>query len=199
MSRLKLVLGLFLVVLIGSACEPITVSLTPTPPAYQQITLAQTFTGTDLFGGTVSVAYPQGWVQGGDANNVLLGTSETIVQTPDTDMSASDSGISITFIPASVAGLSVDIGATPSPYNILINFVKLSRNQPLTFSPIELLTLNNKPTAMTTASTESDSTAVMVVDVGTGYALIVGVADLGNLREFLPTMQAIAGGVSYTR
>ncbi|GEM_PF-6419702 len=197
---------LFIVLLSGMvvACDALPMvgipTLTP-PPSPTPVELSQTFSGRDLVGNTLTLNFPMAWAQSGNADSLLLGTSASLLDNAQVDMGLGDVGVSISMIPVSLAGLSVPEGVTPSPYNILLNFINSAQtnNPNLQFSTPEIALLGDKAAALVRVVNTSDESLTMIVDVGTGYAVVVAAADIGELASFLPTIQAIAQSITYGR
>ena len=72
-------IGLALLLLAGlSACDAFGGGEAPVPIEVGE--LSETYTGEDSFGGEISVNYPAGWVQSGDASSLILANSNNLLE-----------------------------------------------------------------------------------------------------------------------
>ncbi len=200
MKTLVLRLAALLLLVFTAACAPATPALNPTAtPDYQ---LVQTHTHTDLLGGTVMLRYPARWTAVLRDDVLLLSNDAAIAADPTLDMPAGSVALSISVIPSILAGFSVGEGQPPTPYNILMNYVTKfvqSEANPIAFAQPQLLTLGGQPAASLNGSSASDETLIIARTLadGRGYALLVTVADKGELANWQGMVTAIADTLSY--
>ena len=190
-----------LIICLLAACSNAGSSATTAPSATATtvdptIALAQTFSGENLIGDTLTVNYPEGWFQAGNTDTVLLASSEALVTGTTATIPAGEAGVSIIAFRTAFAEDMVEGDLTPE--SLLAAYTETLRSEEASFSEPEAFTLNNRAAARTTGSDATSDGIILVIDLDTAYALLIGSTTKGELAPFEPTMQAILGSVTYT-
>ena len=189
---------LLLVMLV--ACAPSAPALAPT--ATPDYNLSQTHTHTDLLGGTITLRYPANWVEVLRDDVLLLSNDPAIALDPTLDMPSGSVAVSVNVIPSVLVGFSLSEGQDPTPYNILINYVTKfaqSDTNPIAFAQPQLLSFQGQPAASIIGSNASDETLIVTRTLaeGRGYALIITVADKGELAQWQGLITSMVDTLSY--
>lgn len=182
------------------ACAPSTPA--PAPTATPDYNLSQTHTRTDLLGATISLRYPANWVEVLRDDVLLLSNDPSIALDPTLDMPSGSVAVSVSVIPSVLVGFSLSEGQDPTPYNILINYVTKfaqSDTNPIAFAQPQLLTFHGQPAASIIGSNASDETLIVTRTLaeGRGYALIITVADKGELAQWQGLVTSVVDTLSY--
>jgi hypothetical protein len=163
--------------------------------------LSQIFTGQDNFGGELTVNYPEGWVQGGDVNGVILANNNEILENNlQTNPTDEDAVALISLLPANVASSMVNDPSDVSPMAVLQSF-KQSLEQgpnPLELGEVESITINGREGAVTKGSSAQGDNLIVMVDAGGAYVNLVGITAEGQMERYREAFERIAGNVSYT-
>jgi hypothetical protein len=181
------------------ACTPI--APTALPVATITLSVPQTFSGTLLTGGTLTVQYPETWVQTGSADNLILGSSASIAQNPSADMLTGGAGVTLILIPKELAGLSVPDGVTPDAVSLLNAQLAVVRQTAVnaTFSDVTTRMLNNRLIAEARGTDNTDDTILWSVDIGQAFVIFFGVTKSGEMVNFESTFSTILNSVTFTR
>lgn len=158
------------------------------------------FSGVDLLGGTLTVPYPTGWQSRGDANGLILASTDEVDITAS-NLTSGQAAIFITVIPNDLAPLAVAEGFEPSAPLILANFIAQADTSVdnATWGQVLLTRAGTRPAAIVSGSNGDDDALIVSVALETGYALITAVADRGQLSVALPTVALIARELTYRR
>lgn len=191
MTRIILVLLIPLALLIAG-CDAAA-----TPPS-TNAELSQTFSDTDLIGGTITVNYPAGWFQAGNAaEGIRLGNDQALLEGTVDTLSSGQILALVVVVPGELAATIAAEGQS-MPVAIINTFgSSLSGPDAPTLSEVQSTTLAGKDAAVTTAASAGSAVILLVVDIGGSYAMVVGSSAPGELNTIRPTIEAIASSVQY--
>jgi hypothetical protein len=167
-------------------------AITAAPPA-----LDETFSGVDLLGAALTVAYPAGWSHNGDPNNLILTNYPPLLDNISLDLMEDQVGVSITVSP-----LDLIPEADRSPALFLASYLNTLAQQQdsgLSMGQILLTTVGTRQAAVAFGGSGDDDAMILVVDVGGAYALLVSAADRGRMEFLQPFVLQIAAAITYTR
>ncbi len=196
--RRSSILILVVVALIGlTACDAFQAEPEPVDAGE----LSQTFTGQDAFGGEITVNYPEGWTQGGDAGSVLLTNSQDLLDNNLQGSPQPDDAVAlISLLPADMASTMVNDPSNVSAAMILESF-KQSMEQgpnPIALGDVEPITLNGLEAAVTVGSSAQGDNLILMLDEGDSYINLVGITAEGQMMRHRATFERIAAAISYT-
>ena len=198
-SKIFFLLALIVVAIIAAACSGNGGGDTTENNAVE---LSQTYTGTDMSGGSVTVNYPEGWFQDGDAD---AGITFTNVENVDAIASPADiqSGQMMTMVILAPAETTAMITGTEetTPAALITAFAAFmaeGEDFPALGEPQDI-TIDGQTGAIATGENEDLSLMMLVLpDASGAYVISMGVAKAGESDNLRPTFEAIAGSVEYT-
>jgi hypothetical protein len=195
-SKIFLLLSLIVVALIAAACGGNGSDANTTP------NLSQTYTGETMSGDTLTVNYPEGWFQSGDADTGVTFSNVENMETIEsgTVIEAGQMGVGVMVIAADMAGMFAGAGEI-SPMTLLTGFSSLmatSEDAPTMGEPAEI-TLNGKTGAVVSGDGESVAMTMMVMPHDSGaYIISFAATAPGELENARPTLEAVTNSVQYT-
>jgi hypothetical protein len=166
------------------------------------IELAQTYTGDDSTGGSITVNYPEGWFQSGDVNNGLTFTNVENVDEiePGTVVESGQMMTVVMVISADLAPLMAGSDEVTS-LNILTGFSAFfaEGDDAPEMGASEEVTVAGTTGAVATGDSAAGSVIMMVMPRdGGAYVMSFAMAATGELDSVRPTVEAIITSAEYT-
>jgi hypothetical protein len=162
--------------------------------------LSQTFSGQYSPGGEISVSYPEGWAQGGDANSLILTNSQDLLDSNLQGSPEPDDAVAlVSLLPGDMASTMASDPSNVTPVTILESF-KQSLEQgpnPIELGDVEAVTLDGKEAAVTAGSSAQGDNLIIMVDEGDSYVNLVGITAEGQMIRHRETFERIAAATSY--
>lgn len=163
--------------------------------AQADFALPQTASMRDLFGGTLSVAFPLGWTTSSNPEQLLLTNDRGFLDDADYVPPSGALAIAIAPLPPSQAAALIPDTQELMPLTLLAAFTEAQGLN--IFSPPQPFDLGNYRAALALAGSEAGDTLAMMLELDNVYLSIIAVAAPGELDRRQPMIRAIVSSASY--
>lgn len=161
------------------------------------IELSQTITADEpVAGGTLSANYPDGWFGEDAGGAIILADSEEALASQADGAEEGQILTSISFLsPEMVSAMAGDSELTALA---VLEAMSSQAGDEVDMGEPEEITVGGNPAALVSATEDDADTMVIIVEVEGGFVLVAATTASGGMADARPTVEAIAGSVTYT-
>lgn len=161
------------------------------------IDLSQTATTEEpISGGTLSANYPEGWFSEAAGGAILLADSEAALASQADGAEEGQVLTSISFLSNDmVSALAGDGELTALT---VLDAMSGQAGDEVEMGEPEAITVGGNSAALVNATDDTSDTMVIMVETEGGFVLVATTTALGEMASARPTIEAIAGSVTYT-
>jgi NitT/TauT family transport system substrate-binding protein len=173
-----------------------------------EFNLSQSLSTVDMTGGTVTIAFPDGWVSDATDGNIMIASSQATLDKAAASaletVGAGEITIAVMTLPEfTFSSMGLDVDAAPAEVlNVFSTMIMASVAVVPELSEIEAFYTNDKSAALSTG-TIAESEAVVsgamlgAVEVSGGVSIVIVITEADEVADYVDLVKAMMGTIEY--